>query len=466
MKKLLLAIICTLIKIHLFAQANSNNWYFGANAGITFNTIPPSFLSGGQVNTVEGCATISDNNGNLLFYTDGVTVWDRTHAIMQNGTGLFGNQSSSQSAVIVKAPLNTTMYYIITAPELSSTYPLAFSIVDMTINSGFGALTSLNNPLLMNSTEKVTVTYHSNGTDLWIIGHDNQNTFYAYLCSPSGINTTPVTSIAGEPITNSIQKIGYIKPSSCGNQLSMTYYGNTSDTTLLQLFDFDRTTGVVSNGITLGRWTNVSNGAYGVEFSPDNSKLYTAFFSPAMVFQFDLLAGSPSAIIASIDTIGVSPNTYSGALQAGPDGKIYMSKYMNTYLACIVDPNQPGNLCNYQENYISLNGQYATAGLPYYLAKTNCEMYTGEMTFENDQSILVYPNPFNSNFTISIERQNLKNLSIEVNDVLGRNVFALKENDIGNNYERTFDLNSLPNQIYFINLKIDRELIVKMLIKE
>jgi hypothetical protein len=65
----------------------NNIWYFGDKAGLDFNTEPPTVLEDGEINASEGCSVIADNNGNLLFYTDGITVWDKTHTAMPNGTG-------------------------------------------------------------------------------------------------------------------------------------------------------------------------------------------------------------------------------------------------------------------------------------------------------------------------------------------------------------------------------------------
>ena len=98
----------------LFAQGEANVWYFGENAGLDFNSGSPVSLNNGKLNTVEGCATISDNNGNLLFYTDGIIVYDRNHNIMQNGTGLHGDPSSTQSALIVPKPLDPNIYFVFT----------------------------------------------------------------------------------------------------------------------------------------------------------------------------------------------------------------------------------------------------------------------------------------------------------------------------------------------------------------
>lgn len=61
-------------------------------AGLDFNTTPPSVLNGGQIDTREGCASISNRStGEILFYTDGTKVWDKNHQITPNGNALKGD---------------------------------------------------------------------------------------------------------------------------------------------------------------------------------------------------------------------------------------------------------------------------------------------------------------------------------------------------------------------------------------
>ena len=70
-----------------FAQNEANIWYFGANAGLDFNSGSPVALTNGQLNTLEGCATLCNNSGQLLMYTDGITVYNKNHTVMINGNG-------------------------------------------------------------------------------------------------------------------------------------------------------------------------------------------------------------------------------------------------------------------------------------------------------------------------------------------------------------------------------------------
>ena len=111
-----LLILAFFTSIICFGQKEASNWYFGFGAGIKFNPLDNSVssVSDGQLSTIEGCTSISDDSGNLLFYTDGSTVLNQNHRIMLNGTGLIGDSSSTQSAIIVPKPNDPNIYYIFT----------------------------------------------------------------------------------------------------------------------------------------------------------------------------------------------------------------------------------------------------------------------------------------------------------------------------------------------------------------
>ncbi len=67
------------------AQKETTHWYFGKKAGLDFSSGTLVVDSSGVLETDEGCATISDAAGKLLFYTDGSTFWNRNHKIMSTG---------------------------------------------------------------------------------------------------------------------------------------------------------------------------------------------------------------------------------------------------------------------------------------------------------------------------------------------------------------------------------------------
>jgi len=128
-----------------FCQSPAGVWYFGNKAGIDFNSgTNPVALFDGQMETFEGCATLCDDFGTLLFYTDGINIWNRDHQIMPNGTGLLGDSSSTQSGIIVPVPGSSTLYYVFTVDKLANPNGLKYNIVDMSLEDGKGDVTIKN----------------------------------------------------------------------------------------------------------------------------------------------------------------------------------------------------------------------------------------------------------------------------------------------------------------------------------
>jgi len=335
------------------ASNDTNIWYFGSGAGLDFNSGSPVAISGGMVFTYEGCTSICDGTGSLLFYSDGITAWNRNHQVMPNGTGLTGDPSSSQSGLIVKQPGNANIYYLFTT--MSS---LNYSVVDMTLNGGFGDITASKNVFMMMGAEKLCAVKHANGTDVWIIMHEaGTDGFNAFLLSSTGISAVPVHSNTGLP-DNGI--VGQMKVSPTGNRIACGLFNPTET---ISLCDFDPATGIASNGFGIPT-INVTQ-SYGVEFSPDGSKLYStgenSWFS---ISQYDMNAGSQAAIIASATIIGTTGGVLPAGMQLGPDLKIYITLNGSGYLAVINDPNVLGTGCNFQDNAVFLGTGISQLGLP------------------------------------------------------------------------------------------------------
>jgi gliding motility-associated-like protein len=348
----------------VYSQQETNIWYFGTNAGITFATNPPTALTNGALSTGEGCATICDATGNLLFYTDGVTVYNKTHLMMDNGFGLHGNISSTQSAIILPRPGSTNIYYIFTTDvENMNNYGLQYSVVDISMNGGLGKVISKNTLIIQPTSEKVTVVKHSNNTSFWVVTHGVfNNNFYSFLVTSAGINMIPVISSVGSYQNSGLKLIGYLKTSFDNQKLASA----KNDGGELELFDYDNTTGTVSNPILLSS----SEEFYGVEFSPDNSKLYASVVSPSIIYQFDLNAAN---IAASKNAINYGP-LGGGALQMGKNEKIYYIEWFNDSLSVINNPNSFN--CNFVSNAVYLDGKNGRIGLPNFVPSliiSNCK---------------------------------------------------------------------------------------------
>ncbi len=340
-----------------FSQQEASVWYFGQNAGIKFdNSGNITALTDGQLNTSEGCATISDNNGDLLFYTDGVTIWNKNHNIMENGSGLMGNVSTSQSATIVPKPGSTSLFYVFTLDYEVNSNGFRYSIVDISLNSGLGEVTSEKNILIYTpSDEKLSIVKHANNIDFWVVTHGwNSNIFYSHLLTSAGLNLVPISSSTGLVVSGSTENVwGCMKISPDGSKLAISH-----SLISLELMNFDNITGVVSNAITLYN----DNGTYGVEFSSNSKVLYASISdpSPYKIIQYDLT--SPN--IPNAQEFVYSSNIFPLGLQLGPNNKIYIAQWFTTKLGVINDPNIIGSACNIQTNSVDLNGRQCNFGLP------------------------------------------------------------------------------------------------------
>jgi hypothetical protein len=362
LKYIATAALITFGSLNAFAQGEKTNWYFGKGAGIIFSGEGATPTSS-RLFTEEGSATLSDKDGNLLLYTNGITVWNRNHKVMPNGNGLMGGKSSTQSALILPKPNSENIYYIFTTDIQAQSNGLRYSIVDMSKDGGNGDLVYKNNFMIAPATEKLTAVRHSNGRDWWVLAHRwNSNGYMAFLVNSEGVSTQPVLSMVGTVHGGPNRKaIGYLVPSPDGTRLAAALWNDDSN---FEILKFDRSTGKISDPILLKGFAE----AYGVAFSPDGSKLYGTTYGKesgkGQVVQFDLNAGSQDAITKSAVVVGISGSPKVGALQLGPDGKIYMARKDNYYLGVINHPNAKGEACKYIDNGFHLGKQKSDLGLP------------------------------------------------------------------------------------------------------
>jgi PKD repeat protein len=369
--KIIFIIIGLMIFVTSSGQNQGNIWYFGIHAGLDFNSGSPVVLENGVLDSFEGTSSMCTPSGELLFYTDGITVYDATHNVMMNGCCLRGSWHTTQSALIVPVPGSTSHYLIFTLDYAYSSGIFAYSEVDMTQNNGLGAVISKNVPIQYNCTEKISAVYHENLRDIWIIVHKRANSvFQSFLLTSSGLSNTPVVSAAGPAITG---MQGYLKASRDGSMLAMATYHQRR----AEIYNFDKSTGIVSyhSGLLF------PDATYGVEFSADKTMLYVGVsYDLKQIYQVNL-ANNTSTLIA---TTGMAP----GAMQLGPDGKIYVSRYerpdiSSSYLGVINSPELQGTACNYVDQAVFLGNGLSQMGLPTSLYFPPC---TASANFSSDSA--------------------------------------------------------------------------------
>jgi gliding motility-associated-like protein len=304
------------VKEYGLQDQRANIWYFGTNAGIDFNPLPspPVALDDSAMDAPEGCSVVCDRNGQVIFYTDGSSVFDRTHT--EIATTIGGDPLAAQSALIVPVPGDETLYYIFTTQAIDgvSGNELRYSLFDLKQNGGLGAVVQQNLLLYARSTERIT----ANGT--WLVTHEyGNNTFRTYPITPTGIGD-PVFSTIGA--VHSLKTVengeGYMKLGPSNNLAIALSSPGVSN--MIELFHLVDSTGEITDYRPID--LEEPNGQiYGVEFSPGGNKIFATLKGPpSSVYEYYL----DSVQQPHFRQVVTDPSEL-GALQISPTGQIYFA---------------------------------------------------------------------------------------------------------------------------------------------
>jgi hypothetical protein len=395
-----LALFFILFPIFLQAQIKFDyTWVLGdalfdttssayGGAILDFKETPPN-LSFFQIPIdLEATAMISDSSGNLFFYTNGCVVINRKHELMANGDSInvgglayeqtckyptftfagFGyGYPAHQGVLILPWPGRSEMYMMLHLHRPGGpgsgkyNHNLLYTTVDKTLDGGYGAVTD-KNVLIFQDTfpgDFLTAARHGNGRDWWILlPKFNSPHYYCFLLSPQGISGPYVQENISLPVS----------VASWGSQAAFSpngkKYATMSYPTGLQVFDFDRCSGKLSNRQNI-KITFENSNACGVAFSPNSRYLYVS--SGTKLHQYDMKADSLLAgqtLVGKYDSFGLGqggslPTTFYQQMLA-PDGKIYMTTSNGTkYLHVIHKPNEAGLACDFEQRGLELSTSHS-----------------------------------------------------------------------------------------------------------
>jgi len=337
---------------------------------------------------------------------------------------------------------------------------------------------------------------HGNGRDWWVIMKKYSNSlaldeFYVYLVSPAGISAPIIQHIGYPIISGSLLRLKFSKD---GNKLFAVAPDN-----LIESYDFDRCTGILSNVNTISPNNDLPIGKFYWSFalSPDVSKLYTTSIyngsnqDTSYLVQYDL---NSIDVLASADTLQtfIRP-AVGGLLQIGPDNKIYLScayektdcgydylycdttrNYVTDNISVINSPDSLGAACNFQPFSFNLGGHRAYVGLPnnpnYELTKlvgSPCDtLNVGLNEFTSHQSnLFVY---YDTQWQIAFINANKlkgKSYSLTIYDVTGRVIFNETGKLDADTYTLNLDMSNYESGMYLISLTTDKEKMVKKFLK-
>lgn len=502
----------TFLQPAAYAQKEAMNWYFGSRAGFNFQNGCPERLTNGAMETEGGSAVISNREtGELLFYTNGRTIWNRLHQPMAGGafTPLDCPNAIGQPAIIVPVPGQAHRYYVFALFHASypdgtplydvctvgvlvqnHSFDVKYAVVDMRLDGGLGAVVTDQRDILLhgNVTEKLTAIPHSNGRDYWLLTHQwDSDAFYVNLLSSNGIADAFVQRIGSvhgpSPQSRNRALRGLMKPSPDGSKLAVAVNGERGP---LDLFDFNAFTGQLSNHTVLGYYTD----QFGLSFSPDNTKLYVGNDSLRLreegtaytdnILQFDLSAGDARSVIASARSIIIGNLTLNRPssrplngykdMQLAPDGRIYVISSnlmqgvtLNTGMV-INRPNERGFACDVAYFDWGMGEVDINAGLPNFMQS----YFNGiEPVLCPDRAcsriqIDVYPNPARS--TVSFMAKDCAaTFSIRIVNTTGQQIGKVQDHI---SFGDEVDISSLASGMYtFILVFGDKQSVNKKVIK-
>ncbi len=479
----LTTIFFLIVSLSVFGQTNrALHWCFGWRAALDFSSGQPVADTTRNLESIEGSSCISDTSGNLLFYSNGETVWNRNNDTMPNSGGLLGFQSGEQSSLIVPKPESNSLYYLFTSGSGFLNYPFSYSIIDMNLDGGLGDVTSSKNIILFNDgTEGLGGTTHCNAKDYWILGrqrHTDTLQFFAYLLDSTGLSDPVISTFyIHSPSWNSF---GFITFSQDGSLMSFSSFGNP-----LCVFNFDTQSGLLTFSDSISANTNEQ--LYSNALSPDRTKIYITSWTPGnncYLTQFDLTAANITASRINLDSVDFSngsPNGYGfiGQLQLAPDQRIYVSRWKQTpppvnpntewsldSLDVIHNPNAAGITCNFQQNWVYLKHRPTELGLPNFISNftsptiptTPANHCSISITTYPDSEIKLelFPNPFWDQTTLRTNLSSDQKLKVQLIDVFGREVIPTI-----NFYSSTIEIEkgNLKSGIYLLKLWNDKKLI-------
>ena len=491
----ILLILCIMI-LNVHAQYSNVNWLFGDSCHVVFNNNGIDTVLKGSTNNRGSCVSISDSVDNLLFYasTPRKSLWqsfspyiggifNNNHQLMQNGDSIAGSNWYKEMQII-PYPEHPNQFILFSAGVTSSFSPgLRYSIIDLNFNGGLGKVIQKN--ILLDPApvaDGMIAIKHANGRDWWLYFKNwtpNNNIVKRILISPVGFSSATIQNIGALRNTNIYRY--------CLNPAGNTLAGICSEG-VIELFDIDRCSGVLSNHRTIidlpavtlpaDRW--YCDG----EFSANGRYLYAAtWLTPVYLYQYDLLSANITASEIIIDTTSY-PHEAGCSLERGPDNRIYRAiawndgmtynypypdslyNLVNTHLSVINSPDSAGLACDYQAFSVPLPGCRTYLGLPNnpdwnlgVIAGSICDTLTVGINQSVNDGTIFFQAWYNRDWDlIQVNASHItgKTANLQVHDTKGSLLYhELVEIIPGGYITKTISMKSLPVGTYIVSLIAD-----------
>lgn len=470
-----------------YGQKRGAVWCFGDSALVDFSDTSNIVTGTSAVKSRGSCVSISDLVGNLIMYAftragvnnNTTLLRNNQDSLVQNGDSIVG-EGWYRELVLIPYPQSDSLFILFTIGVTGSSQAgLYYSIVNMSLNGGLGEVIQKNVQLEnFKAVDCLSAVKHGNGRDWWVIFRrfnsvlSPNNDYYIYLVTSSGIISQPIQNVGLQNSTNS----GRISFNSSGENMCFINYKG-----LIELYDFDRCTGLISNPITISSESSMAPwpAYWSSEFSPSGNILYVSRIAEnaadsSKLFQYDLTATN---ISASKIALWVTPFvTTIAQLKQAPDNKIYIATNFGQvypYTDSMYNPinmnlsviNSPDNLdlaCDLQPFSFNLGGKRCYSGLPNNpdydmraLAGSPCDTLVGisepQLTIINPQLHVYYHPEWQTAFINASDLIGIKG-TMEIIDIQGKIVHTEEIHIVNGYYTRNFNMTGMADGMYFVNL--------------
>ena len=428
--------------------------------------------------------TMSDPDGKLIFYTSGCYIVNAAHEIMENGDSInpgqmqqyecqFGSSNNLGGAIAIPWPDSPSLYLLFINDYKTTAFPgdplwsgssrhLLYNVIDMTKDSGLGAVTTKNQSVILDTmaVNSIEACRHANGHDWWIlIPKARSNCYFITLVTHDGIGM-PQKVCTGVPY-NGKDAAGQACFSPDGSKFVRFNKDNG-----LHIYDFDNKTGMLTNE----NWFMVNDlGSYtvGASISPNSRYLYISGLN--VLFQYDLEAADieASRILLAVPDNVPDPFVPSGfSLSAlASDGKIYISSVSSHLSLHIIHrPDCPGlyslperrGLALPSWNYFSVPNMPNFRNEP---SNSPCDsMIVQTYTpVDGSKDVVVFPNPASDKVTVFVNHPLHDEAIWVLYDQMGAIVRQIKLDTSVEQHE--VSLEGLSSGFYFFSVLIERQIV-------
>ncbi len=337
-------------------RATERWWFFGENAAIDFGVTgtTATALAGNQT-TQEGSTVVTDTAGNLQFWSNGQTVFDRNGAAMPNGGGLLGNPSATQTVAAFPALGSPGRYFVVTTSTdvgAAANGTLTYSVVDMSLNGGLGDVVAGQKNLALGAaataSEAIVAAPSDDGATFWVLTFTNNSpNVLAYEFDENGpITGTPVVSVMPTNHYNGYSSLAFSPDMTRLVAQSSTWVPgpNGSQAGLVRVLGLDAATGQVHQEFEWAQPLGPTSGGtgYTADFSPSGRYVYLSkVFADGRLYRYDLSGATTGAEVKATEQNLGYTGPSGGQVRRGPDGRMYVANFGYASMSVVNAPDDP-----------------------------------------------------------------------------------------------------------------------------